>query len=665
RSRALHAEAARGGGGGGGVSPRILSQPSSPCFSATSHSSSACTSPGRSGRAGGGRHGHGGVSGFSLAHASGGGGGGAPPGFLGDGGMMMDPEGALHTTLSLRLNGDGGRVGAVGDGDDGGFWAAGGSGGSGFATAPAGGSIAMGFPSSGGGGGGSLHESSSGRGVIGGGSRSNGASPSMHAMIAPKTLGGSRLQSRLVGATYYDELSGDGGGGSGRGMGNSGGGASHGASLSRPGSAGPTGRSSSLSMLQRGGEDVLSSSFHGLSSGSMAGAMRTGAARKSSYDDRGMTASWLDGPHGRAGDSGGGSTARPTDLRISHSAHFDQSSYGEGGGGRGGGAGGDGARDAATWRAMGGGNGASATEDLTEASALMCAEFALLTPKRALEQHQQALQQRQQPPGATSPTDMWSSTGGWAAQGAAGDVGGVGSGRLTTGPRGGSDVGSPEGTRASRAGGAAGDDVDESCASSGGSGGGERQGSVRAAFGATLDSAAGPGGGGGGEASVAGGALDASFCVRADGDDARRVNGSGGGTSSNASSAAGNGSGNGGVEAQRYDDPDLPLMMKAGSSFFGEDDLSGVALEDTDGAASSSSLSSSMPSDLNSLLDQHHGHRHTGGVGSGAFSTGASPSRGGGGGGGGGGVIGRSSPSPGPLDGSSLAAALQDQLSLR
>ncbi|CAM9768808.1 unnamed protein product [Scytosiphon promiscuus] len=112
----------------------------------------------------------------------------------------------------------------------------------------------------------------------------------------------------------------------------------------------------------------------------------------------------------------------------------------------------------------------------------------------------------------------------------------------------------------------------------------------------------------------------------------------------------------------------MPLM-KAGSSFFGEDDLSGVALEDTDGAASSSSLSSSMPGDLNSLLDQHHGQRRAGAVGggsgSGAFSTGASPSRGGGGGGGGvGGIIGQAS-SPGPLDGSSLAAALQDQMSLQ
>ncbi|CAM9768739.1 unnamed protein product, partial [Scytosiphon promiscuus] len=424
RMRVLHAEAARGGGGGGGISPRILSQPSSPCFSATSHSSSACTSPGRSGRAGAGRHGHGGVPGFSLAHTGGGGGGGgAPPGFLSDGGMMMDAEGALHTTLSLRLNGDGGRVGGLGDGDESGFWP--GGSGSGFATAPAGGNISIGFPSGSGGSSGSLHESGGGgggRGVIGGGSRSNGASPSMHSMSAPKSLPGSRLSSRLVGATYYDEL---GGSGSGRGM------SGHGASLSRPGSAGPTGRSSSSSALQRGGEDVLSSSFHGLSSSSMAGAMRAAAARKSSYDDRGMTASWLDGPQSRSS-GGGGAPSRPTDLRISHPAQFDQPAYGEGGGvgGRGGGGANNdaSARDAAAWRAMGGGsgngngngNGASAAEDLTEASALRCAEFALLTPKRALEQHQQhqqALQQRQQPSGAASPTDMWSSAGGWAGQG--------------------------------------------------------------------------------------------------------------------------------------------------------------------------------------------------------------------------------------------------------
>lgn len=132
-----------------------------------------------------------------------------------------------------------------------------------------------------------------------------------------------------------------------------------------------------------------------------------------------------------------------------------------------------------------------------------------------------------------------------------------------------------------------------------------------------------------------------SFPLRADGD-SRRVNGSNG--------AGGNG--NGGVEAQRYDSP----LMKT-SSFFG-DDLIGEALEDT-----AASLSSSMPENLNILHHQHHrSHHHPGG---GAFSTGASPSRGGGGGGGGrggaGGVVGKSS--PGPLDGSSLAAALQNQLS--
>lgn len=135
-----------------------------------------------------------------------------------------------------------------------------------------------------------------------------------------------------------------------------------------------------------------------------------------------------------------------------------------------------------------------------------------------------------------------------------------------------------------------------------------------------------------------------SFPLRADGD-SRRVNGG------NGNSGGGGNNGNGGVEAQRYDSP----LMKT-SSFFG-DDLIGEALEDT-----GASLSSSMPENLNSLHHQHHrSHHHPGG---GAFSTGASPSRDGGGGGGrgrAGGVVGKSS--PGPLDGSSLAAALQNQLS--
>ena len=509
--RALQSEAARGasggGGGGGGISPRILSQPSSPCFSATSPTSSACTSPGRAGRAGSGRHGGGG--GFSHAH-----GGGGPSGFAGDGAMRVDGGGALHTTLSLRLSGDGGRVVDA----DNGVW---GSSSSGFATAPPGGNIALGFGSnssggSGGGGGG-------GRGVIGGGSRSNGASPSLHAMSAPKSLPGSRSASRLGGAAYYDDLTGGGNG------------ASHGASLRRPGSAGPTGRASS----RFAGDGILSSnSVHGMSSGSMAGGIRAGVTRKSSYDDRRAATSWLDGPQSasggddsRVGMSNGAAAAaaaaaRPTDLRINHASQFDQPFGGDGGGG-GFGPSSDGVRDASTWGATRGGSGGGATEDMT---AMMCAEFALLTPKRALEQQQQ---QRQQSSGLSSPLDMWSSAG-WAGQSGGSEVSGNGSGRavvtrvgsansssagsggVAMGSRGGSEVSSPEGPRGSRASGSAGvgggggrgggDDADENSASSGGSGGGGRQGSVRPAFGATLDSAAGAGGGGGGEASIGGGA---------------------------------------------------------------------------------------------------------------------------------------------------------------
>ena len=105
-------------------------------------------------------------------------------------------------------------------------------------------------------------------------------------------------------------------------------------------------------------------------------------------------------------------------------------------------------------------------------------------------------------------------------------------------------------------------------------------------------------------------------------------------------------SGTGGVEAQRHE---LPLMKS--SAFFG-DDVGGVALEDDVGGGVS--LSSSVPGNLGGLSTyQHH---HAGG----AYSTGASPSRGGGGGGSGGAT---STPSPGRVDGSSLVAALHNQLS--
>lgn len=98
------------------------------------------------------------------------------------------------------------------------------------------------------------------------------------------------------------------------------------------------------------------------------------------------------------------------------------------------------------------------------------------------------------------------------------------------------------------------------------------------------------------------------------------------------------------MEAQRYD---MPLMKT--SAFFG-DDLEGVALEDT---AEVVPLSSSAPDHLSRLhLQQHHA--------SGAFSTGASPVRTSGGGSG---TVDFGISSPGPLDGSSLAATLQNQLS--
>ncbi|CAN0170335.1 unnamed protein product [Pylaiella littoralis] len=642
RMRSLQSEGARGGGGGG-ISPRILSQPSSPCFSAASHSSSACTSPGRGGRAGGSRHGG---SGAGVSHFHGNSG---PPGFPSDGaGVRVDGGGALHTTLSLRL-GSGGRRGRGGSGgSDDGFW--GSSGSSGFATAAASGNIARGFPSGGGGGGGG------GRGVIGGasGSRSTGASPSMHAMSAPKSLvANGRSASRLSDGPFYDDHSGIGGGG----------GTSHGSSMLRPGSAGPPGRSTSWSASLAAGDSILSSrSVHGLSSsGGMVGRDRVGAARKSSYDDRRTAGSWLDGPRNPHGgtNSSRAPAGRPSDLSISHtSSPFDHSGAREVSSTweavRGGGGGGDG----------GGGSASAASEDMT---AMMCAEFALLTPKRALEQHQQQHQQqhqrqRQQASGRSSPSDMWSSDtwtgnsggggraaaaitrGGSANSSSAGSGSSGGGGGLAVGSqgsRGDSVMSSPEGPHPSRVGGVdssggggGGDDADENSASSGGSGGGGRQSSVRPAFGATPDSAAGPGGGGGGEASVGGGTFDARhvlrivlFPLRADGN----------------ASTKGNGSNGGGVEAQRYD---MPLKT---SSFFGND-IEGVALENTAGGVP---LSSSVPDNLSRLHLQQH-HHHAGG----AFSTGASPARSGGGGSGAG-EIGISS--PGPLDGSSLAAALQNQ----
>lgn len=105
-SRTLTSEA-----GTGGVSPRILSQPSSPCYSATSHSSSACTSPGggrvhRDGRgssgAGMGRYGDGGSYTHS-AHVP-------PPGFA-DSGAPAAGDG-VYPTVTLPLNCDGGEKGS-------------------------------------------------------------------------------------------------------------------------------------------------------------------------------------------------------------------------------------------------------------------------------------------------------------------------------------------------------------------------------------------------------------------------------------------------------------------------------------------------------------------------------------------------------------------------
>eukprot|EP00904_Undaria_pinnatifida_P005469 jgi/Undpi1/2051/HiC_scaffold_12.g05437.m1 len=211
--------------------------------------------------------------------------------------------------------------------------------------------------------------------------------------------------------------------------------------------------------------------------------------------------------------------------------------------------------------------------------------------------------------------------------------------RHAQGSRGGSAVSSPEGPHALRAGGVvggggggggsggSGDDLDEN--SSGGSGGGGRQGSVRAIFGA-LDSVAGLGGGGGGEASVGGGNFDGSFPPEADGD-ARR---------------------NGGVEAeaQHFD-----LTLKP-SAFFGEDlpDCSGMGLEEqTTLSGAGGEGAGEGGSGASGTSASGSGMKNDGSVGSTtASSSTSSPPHGGS----------RASVAA-PMDGSALAAAIENQLS--
>lgn len=382
--RALQSDAAAGG-----VSPRILSQPSSPCFSATSHSSSACTSPGGTRIHREGRGGHRGPPGYGGAHvqqlrAP-------PPGFA-DGGVAVDGGGL--PVLSLRLSGDGseGRLSRlIGDG--------GGGGNSGFASAPAGGNVMLGFPS--GSSSSSLHEIGGvggGRGVFGGGvSRSNGASPRMESMDinTPQSLAG--MSSRVLRSSFESAGRGGvvavgGGGGSGGVAPQTSGIGSMAHPSSMPSLAGRRDAGMSLSLsppgCDVGGADVVGLDGGGVVSEGAAG-VRAGVARRSSYEERGP-AQWSDGggssglSHFAGGTGGGGGGGRLGDLSVSR-AHRDQpqgsSDLPVGG------AGGSGA----TWARAGAVDPPSAAPRSSAKAAIpmMCAEFALLTPKRALSQQRQ------------------------------------------------------------------------------------------------------------------------------------------------------------------------------------------------------------------------------------------------------------------------------------
>ncbi|CAM9628460.1 unnamed protein product [Ascophyllum nodosum] len=606
--------------GAGGISPRILSQPSSPCFSATSHSSSACTSPGggrfhRDGRVGvgaggGGRYGVGGGGGSAYAHAA----HVPPPGFADNGPTAVDGG---YQTVTLPLSGDGGERG---------FWP----------SRNDGGNLVHGFQN----GDGPLHDvrgGSGGGGGGGGGSRRHMRSGSAGGNVA-------QLGSRAL--RQHHSFEDDGSSGSrfrGR-NGVVGVGSSFQPATAVSVASRPLSMSASLSppgMVGGSISDNLSDPGNG--NGSLPG-VRTGLLRKASYDDR-KNPGWLDlqDAHGSGVDFDDHrapglirSTSRLSDLRLNHT-NYDYpprpqstgsvigesssttmlSAVGSG-------------TSSYPWVRFGATASASAPLSATEdATAMMCAEFALLTPKSALQQQQQ--QQRI----GDSPMQMWPPSwgtvhdaGGSATTNAASlsdpaaDLGGllgtevghhvrrgrgandgnVGSGRAvggSQGSRGGSEVSSPEGPHASKGG----KDLDERSTGSGGSGGGGQQGGVHAAFGA-LDAAAGHGGGGGREANVGRGGFDGSFPDSADGDgDAGR---------------------NGVTEAQSY----ARSLLKP-TCFFGEDlpDCEGMGLEDD------SSLSRGV------------------GQGSQSGSASAAPD------------AGRKVTSAGPAEGTALGVAMDNQLS--
>lgn len=322
-----------------------------------------------------------------------------PPGFA-DGGMAHSLDGGGLPTLSLRLNGDGS--------SDGGIWrqVVGGSSSisSGFASAPPGGNISVGFSSSS-----SLHESRSrgggGGGVIGSGSASTGASPRLESMIGPQALGAAVSRSSRVSRTSYDDNS----------SGRSGSTAPISASIGIPRHAFAlaAGRPLSMSLSPPGAANASTTSRDAAEA---AAGVRAAIARRPSYDER-RSSQWVvssanDGGSGSGSGGGGGGrsganqdlvVARPTDLSIGrvNSEHEQQLFSGAGSSET------IASSKASTWgllRPSGGGS----TEDLT---AMMCAEFALLTPNRTLGRQQQQQQLRE---AGSSPMKMWSPR--WGAQ---------------------------------------------------------------------------------------------------------------------------------------------------------------------------------------------------------------------------------------------------------
>lgn len=200
-------------------------------------------------------------------------------------------------------------------------------------------------------------------------------------------------------------------------------------------SAPKSGRASSASLSPPGTTASSSSHLHhddfnarsNSNGGNAPRNIRAGVVRNSSYDERSRTTaqSWAMDAHRDAvvGRGGGGGVAhafgRPTDLRISQTTLFNHARHSSESGGVGGvgvgsvssaGEGGTAgsmtsAAATATAASCGLRHGGMSTDDLT---AMMCAEFALLTPTSALGQQKKQKQQARQSLAGMSPMKMWS-----------------------------------------------------------------------------------------------------------------------------------------------------------------------------------------------------------------------------------------------------------------